>query len=238
MRQSLSGMRTRLELPLVPSQPVLHHRSCFPLPSLAQGALPDDGHSPSGIEEVASVPSVSLHIFRELGLPEVRARRRGRRVSATRMPVPEAAVNEAHGFEASEHEVRSSGEAPIVHSVSETAGVKCPSESELRLRAPAPDPRHHARPGGWIHYVRHRRLHWSAEEFMRHLISQEDSFLIKPGGRHVHSTAFHSATRPVCLVRADGGSRPPFATAGGRSRAPPRPPRRVLSQLRLFGSDS
>ena len=126
-------MWTRLELALVPSQPVLHHRSRFARPSLAQGALPDDGYPPSGIEEVAPVPSVSRHVLRELGLPEVRARRGGRRVATTRMPVPEAAVHEAYGLEASEHEVRGSGETSIVQSVSETASVKRPSESELVL---------------------------------------------------------------------------------------------------------
>lgn len=181
-------MWTRLELALVPSQPVLYHRSRFARPSLAQGALPDDCYPPSAIEEVTPVPSVSRHVLRELGLPEVRARRRGRRVSTTRMPVPEAAVHEAYGLEASEHEVRSSGEASIVQSVSETPSVKRPSESELRLRAPVPDSRHHARPGGRIHYVRHHRLRVSVEPPIR-IVSQEDSSLAKPGGLHFRSTA-------------------------------------------------
>ena len=187
-RESLSGRRARLELPIVPAQPVLHHRNRFGLPSLAQGALPDDGYPPSGIKEVTPVPSVSRHVLGELGLPEVSARRRGRRVSATRMPVPEAAVHEAYGFEASKHEIRSSRETSTVQPVSETASVKRPSESDLGLRAPVPDPRHHARSGGWIHNVRHHRLRVSAEQPIR-TVSQEDSSLAKPNGLHVRSTS-------------------------------------------------
>ena len=144
IRRSPSRIRNRLELALVPSQPVFDVRSCFHLPSIAQRALPDDGHSPSGIEEVTSGPSVSLHVFSKLGLPEVRTRRRSRRVSAPRVPMPEAAMHKTHSFKASEHEVRSTRETPTVKSVSETASVKCPSERELGLRAPVPDSRHHA----------------------------------------------------------------------------------------------
>ena len=205
MRQPISGLLTRLELPLMPSQPVHHLHSCFQLPTVSQRALPNDSHSPSCIEKVTSVPFVSLHVVRKFGLPEVCARRRGRRVRATCMPVPEATVNEAHGFEASEHDVWSSGETPTMQSVSETASVKCPSKSELGLRAPVPDSRHHARPGGWIHYVRHHRLRRTAEEFIRP-ISQEDSILIKPRGLHVRPSAYHSATRPTCVGRAKDGS--------------------------------
>ena len=104
------------------------------------------------------------------------------------MPVPEAAVHEAYGFEASEHEIRSSGETSIVQSVSETTSVKRPSESKLGLRASVPDSRHHARPGGWIHYVRHHRLRVSVEQPIR-TVSQEVASLAKPGGLTVRSTA-------------------------------------------------
>ena len=236
IRQPISAMLTRLELPLIPSQPVHHHHSCLQLPPVAQRALPNDRHSPSCIKKVTSVPFVSFHVVRKFGLPEVCARRRGRRVRATCMPVPEAAVNEAHGFEASEHEVRSSGETPIMQSVSETASVKCPSKSELGLRAPVPDSRHHARPGGWIHYVRHYRLRRSAEELIRPiltggLLSNQAARFARPS----HGVPFRDSTG---MRRTSQGWIPgSFATAGGRSGTWLRRCCGNLPAMPLFGSD-
>ena len=237
MRHPLSGIRTRLELTLVPSQPLLDLRSCLRFPIVAQCALPNDGHSPSGIKEVTSIPSVSLHVFRKLGLPEVSTRRRCRRVSATRMPVPVAAVNEAHGFEASEHEVRSPWETSIVQSVSEASGVKCQSKSKLGLCTSAPDSRHHARPGGWIHYVRHQGLTGYIEVVMG-LISHEDLVLIKPYGVGFRSTQFSSVTGPACPATARDGlwthSRQQVLVSGTSHQ----PPHGSFATVRMFGSNS
>ena len=90
---------------------------------------------------VASVPA---HVVLELGLPEFLASCGGRGVWAPVVTVPEAAVNEAHGSESTEHEIGSTREFAVVQAVSQTACVESPAESNFGYSVPASNPRHHA----------------------------------------------------------------------------------------------
>ena len=107
--------------------------------------------------------------------------RRGRRVAAALVPVPEAPVNEAHCPEPSEHEIGRSRELPDVQAEPETTGVKGAAKHELGLGVPAAYPGHHSRTCGAVHDVRHLWYHPRAKGFEHRRVSDPDSFRIKSG---------------------------------------------------------
>ena len=61
-----------------------------------------------------------------------------------RETVPEAAVNEAHGSESTEHEIGSARELAVVQAVHQTARMESPAESNFGYSVSASNPRHHA----------------------------------------------------------------------------------------------
>lgn len=127
------------------------------------------------------VPAVAFDVLGEFVLPELLAGSRGGRVAAALVPVPEAAMHEAHGPEPAEHEIGRSGEPPLVQAEPETTGVKGTSKHEFGLRVPASYPGHHAGTRGTIHYVRHLRIRSGAEGCVRQQVSDVGSFRIKSG---------------------------------------------------------
>ena len=172
----------RVELTAASSQPLVQLQR-DPDPTLvAQGAFPDDCDSPAGFEQIVSVALVPCYVDVKLGLPEILASCRCRRVGTASMSVPETAVNEAHRPEPTKHQIGSAGEFPIVQAVSEAPCVESPAKGKFGLRIPASDPRHHARTSCPVDYVRHR---WSCtgwEEYIRQRISREVSATIMPDG--------------------------------------------------------
>ena len=90
---------------------------------------------------IAPVPA---YVVLELCLPESLASGRGGGVPAPDVTVPEAAVNEAHGPEATKHEVRGTRELAVVQAVSQTACMESPAKSDFGYSVPASNPCHHA----------------------------------------------------------------------------------------------
>ena len=212
---------TRLEPPSVPPQPVIQLHGRSGLTPLSQCAFPDDCDPPAQIEQIESVPPIAFDIRLELRPPELLASGRGIGVGAIGVPMPEAAMHEAHGSEASKHEVRAARKLPIVQAVSEAASMNSPSKDELRSRVPASDPGHHARTGRSVHYVRHRRCFWGAEEYMRERISRQKPRMIKAGGcLDCRSGERRSAIRSCCPARAEGRSRSLQRTRAGGTGLP------------------
>ena len=146
-----------LEFPLIAAQPLLQVRHDLGPESLAQCALPYDCHPPARVEEIMPVLPVTPDVGIELGQPELRPGGRDGCKGAAGMTVPETAVNETYRFQAGKHQIGSTGKFPVVKTVSQSAGMKGQTESDLGLRVRAPDSRHHAGSGGLVNYVRHCR---------------------------------------------------------------------------------
>ncbi len=218
--------RTRLELPRVPPQPVFQRHGRPGFTPLSQRAFPDDCDPPADFEQIESIPTITLDIGVKLCQPELLPRGRGIGVGTVGVPVPEAAMHEAHGSEASKHEVRGAGKPPVVQAVSEAASVNSPSKEEFGPRIPASDPGHHARTGRSVHYVRHRRRFRGAEEYMCPRVSRQSSRIVKTGGypdsqpRGGGLRGSRSAIRSDCLGRADDGSWPRRRPRVGRTGLP------------------
>ena len=130
------------------------HRKSVP----TEGALPNDGNSPTCFEELALRTVVPLDITLEFGLPKVGPSGRRGCVTAPRMAMPETAVNKADRTMATQDKIGFSGEIPYMESESESASVKRPSEGEFRFGVLARYARHHSRPCGLVDNVSHRML--------------------------------------------------------------------------------
>ena len=104
------------------------------------------------------VTLVTLHVGLKLCQPEFRPGGRDGRVRAAGMTVPETPVNETYRSEPPEHQIGRARKFPVVQAVSQPAGVKGQTESDLGSRVPAPDSRHHAGTGRLINDVSHDRL--------------------------------------------------------------------------------
>lgn len=124
--------KIRLELQIVPTQPLVQHRRSFEHSMLAQRAFPYDRDPPAGLEQCESVTSVALHVGVELRLPEFRPRCRGGGVRAACMSVPEAAVNETHCSKSGKHQIGGAGQLANMQTKSETTGMECPTQDEFR----------------------------------------------------------------------------------------------------------
>ena len=169
------------ERPVISVQPLIQHH-CDPESSLPpQCALPDDRHSPPGFEQIMPVAPVTAHVFLKLGLPEFLASCRGRGVWTPVVTVPEAAMNETHGSESTEHEIGSAREFAVVQSVPQAACVESLAESNFGYSISASDSCHHERACRLVHYVRHLSDLTDSEECLYGRISRETLGMIKCG---------------------------------------------------------
>ena len=132
-------------------QSAYRHRTPVP----AEGTLPHDGDSPTCIEELALRTVVPLDVALELGLPEVRLGGWRGCIAASRMAVPETAVNKANGAVATQDKIGLSGEIPDVEPESESAPMKRPSKGAFRFGVLSRYARHHSRPRGLVDDVSH-----------------------------------------------------------------------------------
>ena len=125
------GCEMRFERPVTAVQPPVQHQCSLEFPLFPQRAFPDDCHSPSGFEQVVLVAPVPAHVGMELGLPEFPASGGSGCVRTSDVTVPEAAVNEAHGSESTEHEIRGAGELSVVQAVPQTTYVESPAKDDF-----------------------------------------------------------------------------------------------------------
>ena len=102
----------------------------------AERALPHDGHSPPGFEEVAFRAPVPLDVVIELRLPELGSCRWRGRVRASCMPVPETAVKEANGPVAMRDKIGGSGQIAKRGVCIETPVREAPVERPVRAWCP------------------------------------------------------------------------------------------------------
>ena len=145
----------RIEFGLLASQPF---SNCFDgaLPAaLAQGALPNRRHSPTGIEEGLVIESVTLDVATKFRIPELGTGFRNGRISASGMTMPEAAMNKYDRTIFGQHKIRSPRHPPRMKAIPETAGVKAAAQQNLGMRILPSDPRHHPRTGSGVDYIGH-----------------------------------------------------------------------------------
>jgi hypothetical protein len=69
--------------------------------------------------------------------------------------MPEAAMDEEARAVAGEDQIRSPRQVAAMQTEPETAGMQSFPQNKFRLRVPASDPRHHARPGRGINGINH-----------------------------------------------------------------------------------
>lgn len=107
--------------------------------------------------QAGSIASVAFHISTELVLPEgVIAAWRDREATSG-MLMPETATDVNDGAEAPKHNVRATGQPPIVQPVAKTSGMEESAYEHLRLGVLAPDAGHHPASCCTINDIRHRR---------------------------------------------------------------------------------
>ena len=92
--------------------------------------------------------AVPLHVALELLESECSARRRRGRVTALRMPVPEAAMDEDHGAQTGKHQIRTARKSPRLQSEPVPESVDERPHRALRRRVLAADAGHQGRPLG------------------------------------------------------------------------------------------
>lgn len=97
---------------------------------------------PSGIYKLNLRLLISGYILAEFLVPELPVRLRISGESATRMPVPEATVNENHGPVFRQHDVRGSRQITAVQSKTIPKLVQHLPYCQLRFRVLSPDGGH------------------------------------------------------------------------------------------------
>ena len=144
-----------LEFSLSPAEPVVKRASGGVCEVCPERALPDDRHSPTAFQQFLPCAPITLHVGAELGLPELAPRGRIGCSRATRMAMPETAVNEAGRPEARKDEIRRPGKAPNMKPISAAKSVERSPQAELGFRISHGDARHDARAGCLIHRIGH-----------------------------------------------------------------------------------
>lgn len=83
------------------------------------------------IEELSTITSVPCNILRKFLLPEAFTSARYRSVTASRMPVPEAAVNEDADSVTGKYQIRPAGKILLMKAVPETMPMQQPPHLHL-----------------------------------------------------------------------------------------------------------
>jgi hypothetical protein len=106
--------------------------------SSLQSALPDVADAPAILQQLLANFDVTADVSTDLFSPELLLSFRPSE-QMTVMAVPETAVDEDHGFAASEDQVGFAGELRVVEPITPTERVQSPSDEQLRLCVSAPD---------------------------------------------------------------------------------------------------
>ena len=139
----------------VAGQPLLDLRDGCHKALSAEGAFPDDGNTPTRLQEAGAAPLVPGRGCGELYLPVLGTRLWFRAFLAARVLVPEAPVHEADRAILWEDEIGLPGQAFPVKPVPEAADMEGLAQSELRLRVLAADGGHDAGSGCLVDDVCH-----------------------------------------------------------------------------------
>jgi hypothetical protein len=118
--------------------------------------LPKLEDTPPLLEQLGFVPKVSLHILVEFQSPEFFASSRGCGISAARVSVPEAAMNENADVVARKHYVWPTWKLPRVQSIPEAMPMQQLPDLQLGRCIAAANSGHHARPDLFADYVHDR----------------------------------------------------------------------------------
>lgn len=202
----LPATEARLELTVDASEPTIDHCRNRGRARSAQRTFPDGPYPPARIQETPSGAPIPLHVLVELALPELSASGWRRRVGATGMSMPEAAMHEAHRSKPAKHQVGSPGKLPVMQAVSETAGMESPTKGKLGSGIPAPDPRHHARTGCAVHHIGHHPSPPRSESLIQQQALWEVSITVGSSGSPDHVPA-RIASGPAPCRRACAGPR-------------------------------
>ena len=120
--------------------------------------FPDNADAPTRFKQKPPIAFVPRDVGLELGLPEVRACRRIRGVTALRMPMPETSVHETNGSKTAKDEVWLAWKAFVVQPEPEPIRMKRAPQDKFGSCILSPNPRHHARTGKSVYYIRHGQL--------------------------------------------------------------------------------
>jgi len=104
-------------------------RECCEITSLA---LPNDDSAPTKLSKLAVDSSVADHVLTKLFLPKLNPRLRRVSELASPVPVPEAAVDEDHGFVLRQHDVGLAGQVAAVKAEAVAHAVQQGADGELR----------------------------------------------------------------------------------------------------------
>ena len=121
-------------------------------------ALPDNKDTPSLVFELASCLFMSVDVLLKLLHPEVYTAFRGVCKSASRMPVPEAAVNEDHCLELWQDNIRGSGKRFNMQSEAVPHSVQQTSHNLLGTCVLRSDPGHVPASFLFRQWIRHKQL--------------------------------------------------------------------------------
>ena len=107
-------------------------------------ALPDHEHGPPRTLEFEKIALISHDVTRELVQPELLPLCWRRRISAKRMPMPEASVHENHDMSGRENQVRTTRKTTVMKPKAQSCGMEVAADPKLRARVLAANARHHS----------------------------------------------------------------------------------------------
>lgn len=120
-------------------------------------AFPDGKHLPAGGPQCQYMLIVASSVSADFRQPVSAVRLRfAPAVSASRAPMPEAAVNKHANPLADKNQIRLSGQGRDVKAVSQSSSVQVSADEKFRLRVLALNPRHHCGPLRLAQGIRHR----------------------------------------------------------------------------------
>lgn len=115
--------------------------------ALLQFALPYGSHTPSNVDKALGVLMITANVLIELALPKLTIANWRGRVSASFMPMPEAAMNKDNGSPFGKDNIWRARQAPIMESKAKAFRMECLANEHFGLGVSALDPGHHAGSG-------------------------------------------------------------------------------------------
>ena len=139
---------------IVPSHPG-SQSLCSTCQILPYRTFPDDRYAPAGFTEKRHLLAIPAPVLFELFCPEGGSRCRHRRIFATFMMMPEAAVDEHGHAIPGQYEIGRAGQIPSVKPEPKAGRMESPAQQDLGLGVPRSDARHHPRACRTVDYIRH-----------------------------------------------------------------------------------
>lgn len=130
----------------------------FPLNSgriFSKSALPNQGHSPAGVQECLDIPLIPSPIGGKLFLPEIRSSVWNSKPSTIFMAVPKTTIDEYNSCPLRENDVRPTDEGSGVQAKSESVAPQHGAHRFFGRRMLGPNARHQRRSNAWFHGISH-----------------------------------------------------------------------------------